>query len=228
MNLRHLSKTQAKAKMKADIKLNNIFRRAPNFEESSEIPVDTKEVFDNYYQKHKRKNEFVLHDTSEKVIPEKRRFIEVTSTFVNKSEIESIPTSLDKHNKDVSFLENKNLFQKTRDFESIKMLNKKIYNFPKARPTISNPQEHLERLDEIRKKLEEIPKKTIKKTYQRNKNIQQYRDQEGKLIPLDQNYKHPFTFINCDLRYFNFDFLVDKIGYFDGINLISVNMNNFL
>ena len=26
------------------------------------------------------------------------------------------------------------------------------------------------------------------------------------------------TYINCDIRYFNLDFLVEKVGSFDGIN----------
>jgi len=223
MNLRHLSKTQAKAKIKVEGKLNNIFRKAPTTEEYSEVIVDTKEVFDNYYQRLKRRNEFNSHDTLEMIIPEKRRFVEVASPFMNKREIEAIPTSLDKHNEEVSFLANRNLFQKTRDFESIKMLNKKIYNFPRAQPTILNPQAQLEKLDEIRKKLEIIPKKPIKKNDKKLMNVEEYLDKEGKIIALNQNYKHPNTYINCDIRYFNFDFLVDKLGCFDG-NTLSLGL----
>lgn len=31
------------------------------------------------------------------------------------------------------------------------------------------------------------------------------------------------TYINCDLRYFNLDFLVEKIGSFDGNSFIYVS-----
>ena len=31
--------------------------------------------------------------------------------------------------------------------------------------------------------------------------------------------KQNSTFINCDVRYFNYDYLIEKIGYFDGINI---------
>jgi len=36
------------------------------------------------------------------------------------------------------------------------------------------------------------------------------------IAKFNEEYKNSKTYINCDVRYFNFDFLVDKLGYFDG------------
>jgi hypothetical protein len=39
-------------------------------------------------------------------------------------------------------------------------------------------------------------------------------DESMKVV--NQAYTPTKTFINCDLRYFNFDYLVSQTGYFDG------------
>ena len=47
-------------------------------------------------------------------------------------------------------------------------------------------------------------------------NMEKRLDKDQKIKIINDNYKHPHTYVNCDVRYFNFDFLVDKLGHFDG------------
>lgn len=37
----------------------------------------------------------------------------------------------------------------------------------------------------------------------------------GDIQTVNASFQPVKSFINCDLRYFNFNFLVEKIGYFD-------------
>lgn len=58
-------------------------------------------------------------------------------------------------------------------------------------------------------------------------NMDKRTDKDKKIQLINENYKHPHTYVNCDLRYFNFDFLVDKLGHFDGKKLeLIYNCNN--
>jgi len=224
------SKLQAKEKAKGDRKLNKIFGKASGYEDQRDVAVDTKEVFDNYYQKLKRKIEFSIPDELEKVIPEKRRVTEIAlATFDSKEEEKNDGYSKFNGRQDLPFLNNKNLFRKPRDFEHIKMLNTNIHNFPKALPTLVNPQTQLEKLDELRKKLEEAPiKKTEKKVHKKTLD-HMTRGSKAQALAQHASNSHANTYINCDLRYFNFDFLVDKLGYFDGIiKLFGLVKINFL
>jgi hypothetical protein len=61
------------------------------------------------------------------------------------------------------------------------------------------------------------PQKLVKKTARIPLNIDKYNERQKSIEELGQNYQpHAHTFLNCDLRYFNLDFLVDKMGHFDG------------
>jgi len=43
------------------------------------------------------------------------------------------------------------------------------------------------------------------------------RGSKAQALAQNASHSHSNTYINCDLRYFNFDFLVEKLGYFDVI-----------
>ena len=173
----------------------------------------------------KRKVEFSISDELEKVIPEKRRVIETAIPYFEEEKNRGNDNKY-KGREDLPFLNDRNLMQKNRDFENIKMLNTKILNFPRAQPTLLNPQNQLDKLEEIRKKLEEAPTKKIEKRVGKKAinvhDIAQTRGSKAKELAQNANYVHAQTYINCDLRYFNFDFLVEKLGYFDGIILALI------
>ena len=53
-------------------------------------------------------------------------------------------------------------------------------------------------------------------TEQQELDLQVMRKTNDGINQLYEAHKGSRTYINCDLRYFNFDFLVDKLGHFDG------------
>jgi len=69
---------------------------------------------------------------------------------------------------------------------------------------------------EKQEKTEEGIKEICRKTVTKEFSIENFLRVEEKIKLLKQEYSRPCTYINCDLRYFNFDFLVDKLGFFDG------------
>ena len=72
------------------------------------------------------------------------------------------------------------------------------------------PKEPEEKIEEGN--LKSICRKAVEKEF----SIENFLKVEEKVVGLKQEYSRPCTYINCDLRYFNFDFLVDKLGFFDG------------
>lgn len=61
-----------------------------------------------------------------------------------------------------------------------------------------------------------VPNRLVRQAAVKEVNMEEFLKTEEKAVALNKSYQRPGTFINCDLRYFNFDFLVDKLGYFDG------------
>ena len=61
-----------------------------------------------------------------------------------------------------------------------------------------------------------VPNRLIRQVAVKEMNIEEFLKTEEKVKALNESYQRSGTFINCDLRYLNFDFLVDKLGYFDG------------
>ncbi|RZK17850.1 MAG: hypothetical protein EOO43_13065 [Flavobacterium sp.] len=63
------------------------------------------------------------------------------------------------------------------------------------------------------------PQTLLTKIVHKDFSVENYLKFDNKVRALKQEYTRPATYVNCDLRYFNFDFLVDKLGFFDGILL---------
>ena len=80
-----------------------------------------------------------------------------------------------------------------------------------SKVTKGKQKEFDEKLDEgqLKKIVREVAKKEI--------SIEDYIKVEENVVELNKEFHRVGTYVNCDLRYFNFDFLVDKLGYFDGI-----------
>jgi hypothetical protein len=89
--------------------------------------------------------------------------------------------------------------------------------FPRELPSLRD-EDSINLLDELKEKITEVnkPTKIAKRIAQLPLNIDRQNQKQGKIDEINAKHKHPNTYINCDLRYFNFDFLVDKLGNFDG------------
>jgi hypothetical protein len=61
-----------------------------------------------------------------------------------------------------------------------------------------------------------VPNRLVREVAVKEVNMEEFLKKEEKAMALNKSYQRPGTYMNCDLRYFNFDFLVDKLGYFDG------------
>lgn len=208
--VRNHSKLQAKTKIKVDRKLNKIFGKAQSFEDAPDS-IDTREVFENYYQRLKQQIEVLSHSFGDKIIPEQKTVREQPSHYIPKNHDEILAISANAEKEDRSFIINRNVCQKTRDFSKIEELDLTIHNFPKAEPSLKRAFK-LEKVEELHKKLSELPKTVTRKPNNKLENGNTG-DNIVYIIPTD---KHSHTYINCDLRYFNFDFLIEKVGYFDG------------
>ncbi len=87
-----------------------------------------------------------------------------------------------------------------------------------------SPQGHtLRRSDRGKRKISEEkgeatagPQTLLTKIVQKDFSVENYLKFDERIRALKLEYPRPATYVNCDLRYFNFDFLVDKLGYFDG------------
>ena len=194
-----------------DRKLNKIFGKGQSFEEVPESAIDTKEVFENYYQRLKRQDEVISHSIGDRIIPEKKMVIEQPSNYIPRDQDEILAISANVEKEDRPFIINRNVCQKPRDFSKIGQLDLTVHNFPRAEPSLKRTFK-LEKVEDLHKKLSELPKTVPRKPNTRLENANA-NDNVVYIIPSD---KHSHTYINCDLRYFNFDFLVEKLGYFDG------------
>lgn len=212
---RNHSKFQAKNKIKVDRKLNKIFGKGQSFEEAPES-IDTREVFENYYQRLKRQIEVMTHSIGDRIIPERKMVIEQPSNYIPKDNDEILAISANVEKEDRSFIINRNVCQKPRDFSKIDALDLTVHNFPKAEPSLKRSFK-LEKVEDLHKKLSELPKTAPRKANTRLENANNP-DNVVYIIPSD---KHSHTYINGDLRYFNFDFLTEKVGHFDGKILLD-------
>lgn len=88
----------------------------------------------------------------------------------------------------------------------------------KENPRDVNNETDKNKFKDFKSKLDDpqLPNKVSKRVATIHMNMEKRIDKDQKIQMINDNYKHPLTYINCDLRYFNFDFLVDKLGSFDG------------
>lgn len=89
--------------------------------------------------------------------------------------------------------------------------------FPKELPSLTH-DDSFNPLEELREKVNEVnkPTKIAKRIAQLPMNMERQNQKQARVDEMNSKIKHSNTYINCDLRYFNFDFLVDKLGSFDG------------
>ena len=189
--------------------------------------TDSKEETTNTPAKAGQKNSVVsqspkkLMDMKGKVqLPAKEKIVEKLDQKASKrsKDTESSPTKDSSDEQEVKNLEG-NLFSRTRSGRSQKIFikNKKAH--------LLVPEEQLGPMIKAAKKAKKNGQKNQPEQQEEPVIEDQPLDRQALIKTADsiaqfnEGYKNTRTYINCDLRYFNFDFLVDKLGHFDGMIL---------
>lgn len=161
-------------------------------------------------------------------IPNKKLMAELSSFTLNMSQEDRKNEFFEDHKESVEVIaQTRTMLRRNKSEEKTKKIKPLIPVKGDENQLISKTKEDKEKdLEESEKVEEPEVKRLVKKIVTRETNIENYLKIEEKMAALNKEYSRPGTYVNCDLRYFNFDFLVDKLGYFDG-KILSVSIFSF-